>query len=135
MVVLALLGQNGVGRSLPAQSLDDQAMGAPITLHAELVGTIGTEDGPEGEEHRACLARQLHGQLVVGTACTQGDPSLCCPSGPSQVPTMRSVYGATVWFTGLPASGKSTIAAEVARRLRDRRVPPTCSTATSCAGA
>ncbi len=36
---------------------------------------------------------------------------------------MRRVYGATVWFTGLPASGKSTIAAEVARRLRDRGVP------------
>lgn len=30
--------------------------------------------------------------------------------------------GATLWFTGLPASGKSTIATEVARRLDERRV-------------
>ena len=31
--------------------------------------------------------------------------------------------GATVWFTGLPASGKSTIAREVYGRLLDRGVP------------
>lgn len=30
--------------------------------------------------------------------------------------------GATIWFTGLPASGKSTIASEVAIRLLDRGV-------------
>lgn len=30
--------------------------------------------------------------------------------------------GATVWFTGLPASGKSTIAAEAERRLLERGV-------------
>jgi adenylyl-sulfate kinase len=31
--------------------------------------------------------------------------------------------GATLWFTGLPASGKSTIAREVHRRLLERGVP------------
>jgi adenylylsulfate kinase len=33
---------------------------------------------------------------------------------------MTQNYGATVWFTGLPASGKSTIAREVYRELLDR---------------
>jgi adenylylsulfate kinase len=33
---------------------------------------------------------------------------------------MTQNYGATVWFTGLPASGKSTIAREVYRQLLDR---------------
>ncbi len=32
--------------------------------------------------------------------------------------------GAVVWFTGLPASGKSTLASEVQRRLRERGVTP-----------
>ena len=31
--------------------------------------------------------------------------------------------GATIWFTGLPSSGKSTIAREVERQLLARRVP------------
>lgn len=35
------------------------------------------------------------------------------------------VRGATVWFTGLSGSGKSTIAAEVERRLLDARRQPT----------
>ncbi len=33
---------------------------------------------------------------------------------------MTKNYGATLWFTGLPASGKSTIAREVYRQLLDR---------------
>jgi adenylyl-sulfate kinase len=33
---------------------------------------------------------------------------------------MTQNYGATLWFTGLPASGKSTIAREVYRHLLDR---------------
>ena len=44
--------------------------------------------------------------------------------------------GATVWLTGLPASGKSTIAGGA--RAAPRRAPaspPTCSTATTCATA
>lgn len=32
--------------------------------------------------------------------------------------------GAVVWFTGLPSSGKSTLAQEVQRRLRDRGETP-----------
>jgi adenylylsulfate kinase len=32
--------------------------------------------------------------------------------------------GAVVWFTGLPASGKSTLACEVQRRLHERGVMP-----------
>ncbi len=31
--------------------------------------------------------------------------------------------GAVVWFTGLPASGKSTLAVRLASRLRDERCP------------
>ena len=41
--------------------------------------------------------------------------------------------GATVWLTGLPASGKSTIAVALERRLVGPAVPHTCSTATTCA--
>ena len=33
---------------------------------------------------------------------------------------MTKNYGAVVWFTGLPSSGKSTIAREVYRQLLDR---------------
>jgi adenylyl-sulfate kinase len=36
---------------------------------------------------------------------------------------MNSLHGATVWFTGLPSSGKSTIAREVYQRLLDRGLP------------
>ena len=42
--------------------------------------------------------------------------------------------GATIWMTGLPGSGKSTVAAGVeAQLLAARAAPPTCSTATTCA--
>lgn len=41
------------------------------------------------------------------------------PSSPHQ-PAPR---GATLWFTGLPSSGKSTIAREVFQRLLDRGLP------------
>ena len=41
--------------------------------------------------------------------------------------------GATVWFTGLPGAGKSTIAAAVEERLIAAGRPPSCSTATICA--
>ncbi|EUA68665.1 bifunctional enzyme CysN/CysC [Mycobacterium xenopi 4042] len=43
--------------------------------------------------------------------------------------------GATIWFTGLPASGKSTIAVAVERALVESGGWPTCSTATTCATA
>lgn len=36
---------------------------------------------------------------------------------------MNNVHGATLWFTGLPSSGKSTIAREVYQRLLDRGLP------------
>jgi adenylyl-sulfate kinase len=36
---------------------------------------------------------------------------------------MSSMPGATIWFTGLPSSGKSTIAREVFRHLLDRGLP------------
>ena len=36
---------------------------------------------------------------------------------------MNNVNGATLWFTGLPSSGKSTIAREVYQRLLDRGMP------------
>lgn len=36
---------------------------------------------------------------------------------------MSSQPGATIWFTGLPSSGKSTIAREVFQRLLDRGLP------------
>ena len=36
---------------------------------------------------------------------------------------MNTVHGATIWFTGLPSSGKSTIAREVYQRLLDRGLP------------
>ena len=42
--------------------------------------------------------------------------------------------GATVWFTGLSGSGKSTVAVAVERAAGRRAAgPPTCSTATTCA--
>lgn len=36
---------------------------------------------------------------------------------------MNTLHGATLWFTGLPSSGKSTIAREVYQRLLDRGLP------------
>ena len=42
------------------------------------------------------------------------------------------MHGATVWFTGLSGSGKSTVASAVAEQLTARGVPTTCSTATTC---
>jgi adenylyl-sulfate kinase len=36
---------------------------------------------------------------------------------------MNNQLGATVWFTGIPSSGKSTIAHEVFQRLLDRGLP------------
>lgn len=36
---------------------------------------------------------------------------------------MNTLNGATLWFTGLPSSGKSTIAREVFQRLLDRGLP------------
>ena len=36
---------------------------------------------------------------------------------------MNTLNGATLWFTGLPSSGKSTIAREVYQRLLDRGLP------------
>ena len=36
---------------------------------------------------------------------------------------MSSQPGATIWFTGLPSSGKSTIARDVYQRLLDRGLP------------
>ena len=36
---------------------------------------------------------------------------------------MKTQHGATLWFTGLPSSGKSTIAREVYQRLLDRGLP------------
>lgn len=36
---------------------------------------------------------------------------------------MNALNGATIWFTGLPSSGKSTIAREVFQRLLDRGLP------------
>ena len=36
---------------------------------------------------------------------------------------LMSLNGATLWFTGLPSSGKSTIAREVFQRLLDRGLP------------
>ena len=36
---------------------------------------------------------------------------------------MNNSRGATLWFTGLPSSGKSTIAREVYQRLLDRGLP------------
>jgi len=36
---------------------------------------------------------------------------------------MNTLNGATLWFTGLPSSGKSTIAREVLQRLLDRGLP------------
>ena len=41
--------------------------------------------------------------------------------------------GATVWLTGLPASGKSTIAAALEQRAGRTAASPTCSTATTSA--
>jgi adenylylsulfate kinase-like enzyme len=35
-------------------------------------------------------------------------------------PRPRSVHAVTVWFTGLPSAGKTTIAGLVGRRLADR---------------
>ena len=44
--------------------------------------------------------------------------------------------GATVWLTGLPGSGKSTIGEELERAPRRApAAPPTCSTARTCATA
>ena len=43
--------------------------------------------------------------------------------------------GGTVWLTGLPSSGKSTIASALEALLIGRGAPPTCSTATRCATA
>ena len=43
--------------------------------------------------------------------------------------------GATVWLTGLPASGKSTVAGALEERLARDGYRPTCSTATTCATA
>ncbi len=36
---------------------------------------------------------------------------------------MMSKPGAVIWFTGVPASGKSTVAAAVEQRMRDRGLP------------
>ena len=36
---------------------------------------------------------------------------------------MTQKKGATLWFTGLPVSGKSTIAGEVYQQLIDRGIP------------
>src|SRR5688572_21947350 len=36
---------------------------------------------------------------------------------------MSSQPGATIWFTGLPSSGRSTIARDVYQRLLDRSLP------------
>jgi adenylyl-sulfate kinase len=44
-------------------------------------------------------------------------------STPQSTPTLPGPHGATVWFTGLPSSGKSTIAKEVYQRLLDRGLP------------
>ena len=44
------------------------------------------------------------------------------PSTPSS-PESTGLPGATLWFTGLPSSGKSTIAREVFQRLLDRGLP------------
>ena len=43
--------------------------------------------------------------------------------------------GGTVLFTGLSGSGKSTLAAAVEEALVNAAVPPSCSTATTCATA
>ena len=43
--------------------------------------------------------------------------------------------GAVVWMTGLPASGKSTIAHALEQRWSSPGSRPTCSTATTCATA
>ena len=45
---------------------------------------------------------------------------LSTPLQPTQQPGPQ---GATLWFTGLPSSGKSTIAREVFQRLLDRGLP------------
>jgi adenylyl-sulfate kinase len=39
------------------------------------------------------------------------------------IPPLPGPPGATLWFTGLPSSGKSTIAREVFQRLLDRGLP------------
>lgn len=44
---------------------------------------------------------------------------------PEERERLLGLRGATLWLTGLPASGKSTIATEVVRRLVDRGIPAT----------
>ena len=45
-----------------------------------------------------------------------------------------TALGATVWLTGLPSAGKTTLATALAERLRARASTGwSCSTATRCA--
>ena len=41
----------------------------------------------------------------------------------SRPPSPRTATGATVWLTGLPSAGKTTLATALAARLRERGVP------------
>lgn len=45
------------------------------------------------------------------------------PTSAPYQPVRPALNGATLWFTGLPSSGKSTIAREVFQRLLDRGLP------------
>lgn len=46
--------------------------------------------------------------------------ALHTPNTPHEPPTPNPPHSATVWLTGLPGSGKTTIAAAVATRLREQ---------------
>ena len=65
------------------------------------------------------------------TSCaTSARSSRASSAGPRS-----AARGGTVWLTGLPSSGKSTIASALEALLVGRAAPPTCSTATRCATA
>ncbi len=50
-------------------------------------------------------------------------PGSTPPSAPSAPAGAAPPPGAVVWLTGLPASGKSTLATRLEARLREARVP------------
>ncbi len=60
--------------------------------------------------------------MPIVSAATAGVPAAPTQSGPSDTLDVAhpTVTGATVWLTGLPSAGKTTVATAVAERLRAR---------------
>jgi len=131
---LAVPGPLGIGLASTAEGRlrpRDGHIRSLWTLGAHRRGEMWeTTAVPEIREQAAGLARSILGAPVCHTT---GDPEWTAgrtedgPPGPEEVPTAvssppavraRHPSGFTVWLTGLPSAGKSSVARELAARLQ-----------------